>query len=278
MTSIKSIKLKTLVSVSLFALFTGWWVVLNYIIEPSDNALEIFSGTYGVLALVGSIYGFKIAKSWGGRKSAVGRSLLLFSLGLLAQVFGQISYSAYTFLFDKEIPYPSIGDVGYMGSVILYIFGTIALVRSVTSKHVLSSYSGRLKAFFIPVALLIFSYVEFLRNYDYSNFDALTTALDFGYPFGQAIYVSLAILAYTLSRKYLGGAMRSAVRLLIIALLIQYIADFTFLYQTNNETWTTAGINDYFYALSYLFMTGALLSFGKAYAKLSTNSDSAEVK
>jgi len=258
----------------LFILFTGWWIVLNYLIEPTDHALELFSGTYGLIALVGSIYGLRISKMWGGSKSLIGKSILLYSLGLLAQVFGQISYSLYTLVFAKEIPYPSIGDVGYMGSVLLYIWATFTLVKAVSVKDVAKSYSGKIQAILIPLVILVASYMFFLKGYEFDFSSPVTVFLDFGYPLGQAVYISLAILVYLLSRKYLGGVMRPVILFLIFALGLQYFADFMFLYQTNKETWTTAGANDYLYAVSYFVMSLALLRFEVVIKKLGQSNSS----
>lgn len=265
-------KIKVGFLISLFIFFSLFWVYANSMPEDNDTIREIFSGSYGLLALVGAGFGFVASKEWGGRKSLVGKALLLFSIGLLLQEFGQISYSFYTFAFQEEIPYPSIGDIGYFGSIFFYIFGGITLVRALTSKQVLQSPATKIKAIAIPAILLAVSYFEFLKGYEVDSSAPVVTFLDFGYPFGQAIYISLGILIYLLSRKYLGGRMRPAVLLLLVALVLQYASDFVFLYQTSRETWVTAGFNDYMYALSYLVMGLALVQFSIVYESLNSPS------
>jgi len=228
---------------------------------PSDFALELFSGVYGVMALFGAVVGFKLSKEWGGRKSYVGRAIIMFALGLLAQEFGQITYSLYTLIFEQEIPYPSIGDIGYFGSIFFYIYGVWLLGKAVGAKYSIQSLGSKLLVVLIPAAVLAVSYWFFLREYEFDWSNPLTVFLDFGYPLGQAIYLSLAILVFTLSRKYLGGVMRPVILFLLFALAVQYVADFMFLYQTYHETWTTAGANDYVYLVAYFLMTVALLRF-----------------
>ncbi|MDO8265987.1 MAG: hypothetical protein Q7T41_03525 [Candidatus Saccharibacteria bacterium] len=259
--SILKLDARYIVVILFFLSWTAWWLFLRYKIDVSDQSLELFSATYGVMALIGAFLGFNASKRWGGSKSLIGKSVLLFSLGLLAQEFGQLSYSLYTLVFKQEIPYPSIGDVGYFGSVVLYIAATYFLVKALASKEIFSTYLGKLQAFVIPLLLLGFSYFEFLKQYEFDWSNPLAVILDFGYPLGQAIYISLAILVYLLSRKYLGGRMRPVVLFLIMALTVQYVSDFMFLYQVNNDTWTTAGINDYVYLVSYFVMSIALLRF-----------------
>lgn len=259
----------------LFVALSTWWLVLR-LSSPSENALELFSGTYGVMALVGAIVGFRVSKLWGGRKSLIGRSIQLFAFGLLAQEFGQITYSLYTLILHREVPYPSVGDIGYFGSVILYIAGTILLAKAVIVKIAPEQKSKRLAAIVIPVLILAASYFEFLKGYEFDWSSPVTVFLDFGYPLGQAVYLSIALLVFLLSRKYLGGIMRPVVLTLLMALGVQYLADFMFLFQTNRETWTTAGINDYIYLVSYFVMTIALIRFSVVFQAIQSGGDNQE--
>lgn len=247
----------------LFAVLSFWWLFIfikGYAGETPEA--ELFSATYGMMALTGGVIGLKVSKKWGGHKSHIGKFTLLISLGLLAQEFGQISYSLYTFLFHTEIPYPSIGDVGYFGSVVLYIWAVTFLIRALRLKSKLTSGLNKLMVVFIPSILLVASYAFFLKGYVFDASSPLTIFLDFGYPLGQVLYISLALLALFLSRNYLGGIMKPVVLFLIFALLSQYISDFTFLYSVSRGSWQTGGINDYMYLISYFIMTIALLHLG----------------
>ncbi len=120
-------------AVALFSGLSVWWLVLHFVMhDPSDFSKELFSGFYGVMALCGAFIGIRAAKAWGLQKSVMGRSLLFFAAGLFAQEVGQITYSLYTLLLNKEIPYPSIGDIGYFGSVLLYIYAVYLLGKVVS--------------------------------------------------------------------------------------------------------------------------------------------------
>ena len=92
--------------------------------------------------------------------------------------------------------------------------------------------------------------------------------LDFGYPLGQAFYVSLAILTLILSRKVLGGIMKKPVILFLVALLMQYISDFSFLYEANRGTWIVGGFNDYIYLISYFLMTISLIYIASVFKQI----------
>lgn len=237
-------------------------------IHPNDAQNQWFGVAYGSVALLGAIAGLTISKKWGGAKSSIGRAILMFSLGLFAQEFGQVAYWVYVFILKTDVPYPSVGDIGFFGSIPLYIYGASLLGRasgvSLSMKNVLN----KIQAFIIPLILLTVSYMMFLRGYEFDWSHPLTVFLDFGYPFGQAIYISIALLAFLFSLKLLGGVMRSKILLVLFALFTQYVADFTFLYQTHNETWHAGGINDYMYLFAYLIMAFGIMNFGTLYNRL----------
>lgn len=259
------LKVFTALSFVTFIFFTIWWVLLHPDIAPPKYSGDAFSDTYGVMALIGGIAGIGIAREWGGFKSLMGKSLMFFSLGLLAQALGQLVYSIYFFWLGEEVPYPSLGDIGYFGSVLLYIYAIYCLAK-VSGAHIsLKSFYNKLFVILIPAAILGLSYYMFLKDYQVDSSAPLTTFLDFAYPLGQAIYIALAILTYTLSRKILGGMMKGPILFVLFALLVQYIADFIFLYQASHETWTAGGISDFIYLTAYFVMALALLSIGKVY-------------
>lgn len=265
-----SSKLKILLwaSAIVYVGYTGWWLLLQSDNAPASLSGDSFSDTYGILALLGGIAGMVIAQRWGGFRSQMGRAVSFFSLGLLAQAFGQAVYSAYYFLLDQEVPYPSLGDIGYFGSVLLYIYAIYCLAKVSGVRLSRKSFSGKLFAILVPLGLLLFSYTVFLKDYQVDTSAPLTSLLDFGYPLGQAIYISLAILTFTLSRKILGGIMKGPILLVLFALVVQYVADFVFLYQASRETWEAGGISDFIYLTAYFMMTLALLSIGRAYRRI----------
>ena len=214
------------------------------------------------MALFGGIVGVVVSHHWGGRKSLIGRAVLYFSIGLLLQSFGQIVDSYYNFFHNQVIPYPSLGDVGFMGSVIAYILGAALLVRASGFKFSFKSAYGRLIAFGVPLVLLVGSYMMFLQSYTFDWSNLTKIVLDFGYPLGQALYVSLALIVLIMSSNFLGGVMKKPIFFLLVALVFQYFSDFTFLYQANLGTWHVGGLNDYLYFLSYFLMTLSLINIG----------------
>jgi hypothetical protein len=247
------------VSFLLFVFFVLCWVFINLRFKTNSFWHNLFSDTYGIVAAVGGLWGLRSAKKWGGFKSLMGKAISFFSLGLVFQAFGQFIYSIYYLYLKIETPYPSLGDLGYFGSIPFYIYAVLLLGKVSGVKISLKVLKNKIQAVLIPVLGLTISYFVFLHGYEFDWSAPLIVFLDFGYPLGQTVYISLAILTFLLSRKILGGIMKNRILIILAALVIQYIADFMFLYQFNRETWSAGKINDLTYLLAYFLMTQTLI-------------------
>lgn len=246
----------------LFLLLTVWFLISPTVqAERGGRFLGDFPSIYAVMALAGAIVGISIANRWGGWKSLIGKSIWVFSLGLGSQVVGQVIYAWYSFVQHVPLPYPSLGDIGYFGSVILYIYGVWLLARASGAHLTLKSVKSRTQVLVVPVAILATGYFLFLQGYQFDWANPVRVLLDFGYPFGQAVYVSLAVLTYLLTKGVLGGTMKKKILLILVALVFQFLSDYVFLYQSSKGTWTAGGLNDYMYLISYLLMSLSLSSF-----------------
>ena len=264
------VKYKTLIV--LYLIISAWFlylhIFLNFDLDSTKYDLKIWASVYQIIALFGGIVGIFISRKWGGHKSIVGKAILFFALGLLLQVFGQSFDSYLNVIKNVEIPYPALGDIGFFGSVVSYIIGAFYMLKSVGFKFSLRSLKGKLISITIPLLLLVSSYFFFLQGYEFDWTDKVKIFLDLGYPFGEAIYVSIAILAFLVSRNYLGGIMKKPIIFLIFALFFQYSCEFVFLYQANAGTWYAGGINDFMYFTSYFIMSLALLELGSVFEKI----------
>ncbi len=245
-----------------------WWVTIysRGLTEGFEN--NLFTVTYPWIALWGGIWGLVAAGHWGGRRSVIGRAMLSLSIGILLQFVGQVAYSYYIYVLGIEVPYPSIGDFAYFGTSIFYIYGLALLAKAVGIRISMKSVIAQVQAVLIPLAMLVLAYFIFLQGYEFDWSQPLTIFLDFGYPTADAIYVSLAILIFTLSRKVLGGAMRGPILFLLVALIVESIADFTFPYQVSKDIWYVGGTNDFMYLLAYSFMAFALIRIGVSFQRL----------
>lgn len=258
-------------SVILILIFSIYTLLLVgiHIDTPYTDIFYRLASSYGLIALYGGVVGIKASLKWGGLKSLLGKSIFFLSLGLLAQEFGQLAYLYYIEIAHVDIPYPSLGDLGFFGSIPLYAFGIWSLAHVIGVKSGIKEFKNKMLAVVVPVILLGLSYFMFLPVYQFDWTAPLAVFLDFGYPLGQAIYISMAIVVVIVSNKYLGGALRNSIMIILIALCIQYFADFTFLYQVSRETWEPAGINDFTYILAYFLMSVGLIEIGSDFSEMS---------
>ncbi len=264
---------KELLIFSLFTVYIVFWIYLQLLHIPEEHILsDIFSNTYCFMAIIGGVYGLTISHKWGGLKSLLGRAIIAFSFGLLLQVFGQVVYTYMSDILLIDIPYPSIGDIGYFGSVIAYIYGSILFAKVCGITFTLKSLTNKAEAFLFPVIIIFYTYFVFLSDYIFDFSNILRIILDFGYPFGQSFYLSITLLTFFLTRKILGGKMRTKVMLIFFSLLIQYLADFNFLFQNSRGTWSYAGYGDLLYFIAYLFMALSIFQLNSVHSELKSKS------
>lgn len=250
----------------IFSALLIWWLY-SFITSEGENNL-VWAAVYQVIAAIGAINGFIASARWGGVKSLLGRTALFFALGLSLQIFGQTAFSYYNLVREIDIPYPSIADIGYFGSIPLYILATTLLLKVSGGTIALRSLGNKTLSLLLPITMLMFSYLFFLRSYEFDWSQPLNIFLDFGYPLGQATYVSIVILTYILSRRYLGGMMKNSILIILFALLTQYVADYNFLYQAYHGTWVNGGYGDLLYFVSYFVLTIGLIQFGQVFKKI----------
>lgn len=243
-----------------FAVLTAYWLILVSQQANTGPIAQTFSGVYGLLSLFGGIVGLRIGFRWGGAKTLLGRASLFLASGLLLQFLGQVAYTYHILVLNDDIPYPSLGDIGYFGSTVAYLLGAVHVARASGLKMSRLSLRNLLVGVLVIASLLTLSVSNFLWHYAPDWSFPLKTLLDFGYPVVQAAYVAIGIIGLSVSSQTRGGALRFPLTLLLLALAFQYLCDFLFLLEANRGTWQSGNLNDFMYFVSYLAMTLALLS------------------
>ena len=143
-----------------------------------------------------------------------------------------------------------------------YAFAMISLANAAGAKFTLQQFRAKIWAVAIPLIMLSISYLLFFdEGLDTSN--PIRLFFDLGYPLGEAITFSIAILTYFLTRKYLGGTMKKIIMFVLLAYLIQFVADYTFLFKALQGTYYNAGIVDMFYAIALTSMSLAIIQFDR---------------
>jgi len=255
-----------LIAICIFIFFAIGWFFLQMFVDKSSIMYSVFSASYGVMALYGGIVGMHTSFKWGGLNTLVGKAIFMFSVGLFMQEFGQLAYSYYANVQDVQVPYPSVGDIGYFGTIPLYTYGVLLLAKSSGIKISFRSFKKKIIALVIPALMLGIAYFLFLQDYAFEFKNLIKIFLDFGYPLGEAIYISIAIITFIFSRTVLDGIMRSKALLVLIALVIQFMADYIFLYDPSE--FYSGSFIDFVYLISYFAMTFALLNLKSLQVKI----------
>ena len=243
---------------SLFMLFTAWFVWND---ELTTIGIPDVGHVYGITALIGAIYGFKVSLRWKHLPNLV-NALRWLAIGLLCQFFGQVSYTYYTEMLNIYTPYPSFGDIGYFGGVLAYLAASIYLAKSYGLKLKAIGHKEYSQFFGTLLVIYIVAYILFFREYVVDFSHPVKLFLDFGYPGLQGIYVAIAFVTY-LRAKTVQSTLSKKTVFFLFVLAWQFFCDYMFIYQAYYEIWQHNGLNDYFYFLSYVFVNILFMVFSK---------------
>ena len=240
-----------------------WWVTIFLSGAKDDPTNKAFAFAYGLLPLLGGAVGFLNSKKWGLFKSAMGKALFFLSLGLITWGFGEMIWSYYNFVLRIEVPYPSWADASFIVSWPLWSIGVVFLSLATGARFGLKTMNGRLQLIVIPIIALAASYYLLVVVARGNSFEIsggpLKIFFDLAYPIWDVVILTLALLVYGLSFKYLGGVFQWPVVILLLGFVINYFADFGFSYTTTVNTFYNGSWVDLLFA-SAMF----LLSFGVA--------------
>lgn len=221
----------------------------------------IYSFSNGFLATVIGVMGLLISRSWGGTKSAVGRAVLFISLGTTSWGLGTLIWSFYNFVLHQDVPYPSLADVGYSLAVPLWMIGVFYLSKATGVKFSLRKLRGRVLVIILPIIAAIFSYYFLFVIARGSSIEIkgglLKIFLDFYYPIGDWIILTVAFLIFGLSLHYLGGRFRWPVMIILLGFVFMFISDFLFSYTTTVGSYFNGHLVDLLFTVAIF-----VISFG----------------
>lgn len=250
-----------------FLAVVGLWGFIAVTDHKSVTLTYWYSLLFGFVPLFGGFIGMEKAWLWGGLKSAVGKAIFFFSLGLTLWGVGETIWSYYNFVVGVAAPYPSLADLGFAPSIFFWILGVISLAKATGAWFALrKSKKAKAIAILAPLALLFPSYyVEVTLSRGGVLIPAgesiVKAVLDVAYPFGDFLAVTFAAIIIILSHKYLGGAYKFAVRCLLLGLFVMYVGDSVFSYTTTKMTYYNADWGDLLLAAGLYFLTIGILAF-----------------
>jgi hypothetical protein len=249
-----------------WAAYLVWWLGINF---ANWSSRDNFTDTYSIIALTGAFSGIMVAKKWGLFKSSFGRALGYLSAGLVMQFFGQLIYGLYFRLGNVELAFPSVGDIPFLFTGIFYGLGVYNLLKVIVFKG--GIFKPRTVLFLgviATISTLCLAYAAFLHLAIHDERGAIYSVVNAAYPLIQVFYFLLGLVALMQAKRIAGGKMFYPVVAVLVALVAQYLADFSFLYQSYHDTWEAASSNDLFYVIAYGLMAYAILTIDKTRRKV----------
>jgi len=219
--------------------------------EIKDLNGFIFGILLGLLALTASFFSLLRSYEWEFTKSYLGLSNLFISLALMCWSIGQFIY-----LYSSINPlYESFYDYVFVLIDPLYLVGILFIAKSLnTFKNLISN----LKIFLIPLIVFIINifFVSLIRN---EEFVKSLESFDFNllFIFGSIILSTLVISILILSGKKIGGKFKSALYLILLGLILQYLADN--LFEINDVFQQNGSLSDLIFFLSILFIFNGVI-------------------
>jgi len=261
-----------------FALMMVYWVGLQ-LFGPKDQTINLlYSFGLNTLALIGGILGVLVARKWGGMRSALGKGIMLMSLGLISWGgIGGYIWSYYNFVLQQEIPYPSFSDVGFIGAVPLWVLGMYFLAKATGVKYGLRNVMGKMYLLLFPLAMFGASYyllVTIARGGSVTDgVGAVKTFFDFAYPIGDVVIITIALLIYGLTLKLLGGLYKWPARTVLAGFVVMFFADMAFSYSTTVETYYNGNYADLLFTIALFLMSFGITSFDTAILRRGTKEE-----
>lgn len=219
-----------------------------------------------IIPILGGYFGIKKAKSWGGFKSTLGKGMIFVSLGTLSWGLAMIVWNYYLFIKGVEIPYPSLADLFFVSIWALWTYGMYNIGKVSGAKYGLKETWGKIAALIESLVVVIVSYYLLFVVARQGIFDLgggiIQTTLGFLYPLGDIVILMTAMSVYLLSKKFLGGKFKNPILLLLLCFVLNYIADFMFVFTTSGEnpTYFNGHIVDILYTtIMFMASLGILL-------------------
>lgn len=213
----------------------------------------------GIVPVIGGIFGILLSRKWGFLHAALGRAIFFLSAGVMAWGIGSVIWAYYNLVLGVEVPYPSLGDVGYLLSYPFYAIGLVNLGKGIGAYHKLKTKLGKIALILVPLLGMAVTYFIFISvarggEFDFQDSSALKILFDIGYPLGDAIVVTAIGLIYGLSYKAFGGRFRWPINLLFAGQFLLYLGDFSFSYGTTQGTYYIGNLNDLLFVHALFFI------------------------
>lgn len=248
------------------ALVVGW-LFLHQSGKHTSNYNYLYSMLFSLQPLLAGLIGMAKSGMWGRFKSAIGKSMFFFALGLFLWGAGSMVWSYYNFVIKNALPYPSFADIGFAPSVFFWGLGAFFLSKASGARLALRR-STFAKIFTVLAviglpALAYYLLVHVARGGVIvpEGEGLLKVILDVAYPLGDFLALMLSVIIFGLSFKYFGGFFKVSIISLLGGLGVMFLADFVFSYTTTTGTFYNGDWGDLLLTFGLFLLSFGVLGF-----------------
>lgn len=248
-------KLKLIIITVVSTLLFIYWAVLFFSGTKGEMINYYWQAGLAAAAILFGFFGILSAKHWGWLKSGVGFGVFLISLGLIMWGVGQAGWTYYVIKFpDEEVPTALLLDIAYFSSIPLWLAGIFKLSKATGAKYGLKTITGKVLAVAISLVMLGVSYyllVDVARGGINTILEAtfMENFWDLGYAAGDAINLTLSLVIFGLSWKFLGGKFRKPIVVILVSFALIYLSDLLFSYRDGLGLYYNGDFSDALYLL-----------------------------
>ncbi|HSX15804.1 MAG TPA: hypothetical protein VLF40_03365 [Candidatus Saccharimonadales bacterium] len=245
----------------------GFWLWLRHSGYQTSNYNYAYSLLFSLQPLIGGLIGMVRSGIWGRFKSAIGKSVFFFSLGLLLWGAGSMVWSYYNFIVKNSLPYPSLADLGFAPSIFFWGLGAVFLSKASGARFAFRT--SMFAKFFVAAAVVLLPAAAYYLLVHVARGgvvvpegeSSLKTVLDVAYPLGDFVALMLSVIIFGLSMRYFGGYFRLSIISLLAGLAVMFLADFVFSYTTTTGTFYNGDWGDLLLTFGLFLLTYGVLGF-----------------
>ena len=245
----RSISISYQALIAIFAAFFLCWVIVrpggdSGAVWFSDITLTLASATAGIVTLSASLSMTGSART----------SWILIAAGILSWAFGISAWSYYELVLNRETPFPSLADLGYLGMIPLMFAGLVTLP---TNKPIASE--ARIKvaldAILIMASIATVSwYVLIGPIYTNSQAALLEKLIGLAYPASDLVLLFAVIGG--IARGWASGR-NPALLALVAGIILFIVADTGFAFLTLHDAYVSGNPIDLGWPLGLLLVSYA---------------------
>jgi hypothetical protein len=232
------------------AAVAGAWVLWILFLPTHPWSKHISNLGLTVMPLVAAV---QCARQAGGVSGRLRRGWLLMAGSCLAWGTGMVVWSSYESLGGREVPFPSLADLGYLAAVPLGVAALLAFPTAPQRRaaQIRTVVDGAI----IGASLLIVSWILALGPVVRSGGTGLLAdVIGIAYPLGDVVVATIGLFAIARSRRLAGPLGRSTLVLLCAGLLASAVSDSGFSYLALQESYASGSRIDIGWFMGYVLI------------------------